>query len=966
MSLQSISKFKFVSPGVFIDEIDNSQFPKTPERMGPVVIGRAARGPGMRPVVVQSFSEFIEIFGNPVAGGGGGDIWRNGNTLGPTYGAYAAQAWLKNSNPTTFIRLVGEEHENAEVSGYAGWKASDYDPGTAKATNGGAFGLFVANTASVADGNIGDMALAAVFYINGGSVRLVGPSFDDPTGGDVDYAAHLVLSSGDNFEFKAIVEAASDSTMSPITASFNLDRNSARYIRKVFNTNPTLCNSAITSTNNLKSYWLGETFERFVYDTATGSTLQKVGCILALDSTDWTGHDYRIAAQKPKSGWVISQDMTDNTGSFDPADMTKLFRFHGLEQGDEWTQKNLKISVKDIQAATNDYDPYGSFTVEIRSARDTDNAPKIYERYSACNLNPASNNYIAKKIGDMYITWDEIEKKYKDYGNYANASKWIRIEMSQDVEAGAINSRLLPFGFFGPPIFTVTDDKFYSGSGLAIFADEDPIRGVGSVPHAMAGATDAISGCPDPFTCSFVWPELPLRDSTSTGNVSLPRLAYWGVDMSRNGDPSRYEDSCGDILRAKPLGVDSYDADDDAQTSASFVFSLDDVAWANTSTTQATYAAGNRVAGDSITAGKYYSDAGAPLAQSPSYELVLDAQFNRFTMPLYGATEGLDITEKEPFRNSQWTGTETETTNAPFYTVKKAIDFCADPERVECNIMTIPGLTNDGLTTHLIRTCENRGDALAIIDLEGGYIPSTENTSVNEDNLGDVDTTLNELKERGLNTSYACAYYPWVQMKDPLNGALLWIPPSVAALGTFASTERTKELWWAPAGFSQGGLTNGAAGLPIIGVREKLTSKERDKLYEYNVNPIASFPAEGIVIYGNKTLQVTPSALDRVNVRRLVIYIKKEISRMAATTLFDQNVKATWERFLSRAIPFLSSVKSRYGLDNFKLILDETTTTPEVIDRNAVYAKCILKPTKSIEFFAIDFNITNSGAAFQD
>ena len=149
-------------------------------------------------------------------------------------------------------------------------------------------------------------------------------------------------------------------------------------------------------------------------------------------------------------------------------------------------------------------------------------------------------------------------------------------------------------------------------------------------------------------------------------------------------------------------------------------------------------------------------------------------------------------------------------------------------------------------------------------------------------------------------------------------------------------------------------------------MREKLTSKQRDELYEAGINPIASFPAEGIVIFGQKTLQLQKSALDRINVRRLMIYVKKQISRMANNILFDQNVPATWNRFLAQVNPFLEGIRSDFGLTDFKVVLDETTTTPDLIDRNILYAKIFLKPARAIEYIAIDFNISNTGAAFDD
>ena len=194
----------------------------------------------------------------------------------------------------------------------------------------------------------------------------------------------------------------------------------------------------------------------------------------------------------------------------------------------------------------------------------------------------------------------------------------------------------------------------------------------------------------------------------------------------------------------------------------------------------------------------------------------------------------------------------------------------------------------------------------------------------------------------------------------------MWVPPSVVVMGTFASSEANSELWFAPAGFTRGGLSEGSAGIPVSNVRQRLTSKDRDNLYDASVNPIAQFPAEGIVIFGQKTLQATQSALDRVNVRRLMIYLKREISRISATLLFDQNVTATWNRFLGQVNPFLDSVQTRLGLTDYKVVLDKTTTTPELVDRNILYAKIFLKPAKAIEFIALDFVITRSGASFDD
>ena len=207
---------------------------------------------------------------------------------------------------------------------------------------------------------------------------------------------------------------------------------------------------------------------------------------------------------------------------------------------------------------------------------------------------------------------------------------------------------------------------------------------------------------------------------------------------------------------------------------------------------------------------------------------------------------------------------------------------------------------------------------------------------------------------------------PWVRILDNNNNQSLWAPPSIAALGVLSNTDRQQAPWFAPAGFTRGGLSEGAAGVPVLDVSRKLTSDDRDTLYETGINPIAKFPAEGIVIFGQKTLQQTASALDRINVRRLMIYLKREISFIASRLLFAPNAQATWDRFLGQAEPVLRDVKSQFGIEDFRLILDESTTTPDLIDQNIIYAKLFIKPTRAAEYFAIDFIVSRSGASFED
>ena len=299
------------------------------------------------------------------------------------------------------------------------------------------------------------------------------------------------------------------------------------------------------------------------------------------------------------------------------------------------------------------------------------------------------------------------------------------------------------------------------------------------------------------------------------------------------------------------------------------------------------------------------------------------------------------------------------------YSVNLAIDSIKDNEQVIANTLSIPGVTATRVTDKIISTCETRKDLLGVIDLEEAFVPTTEASS---EVYYSVSSTINKLKLRKLNSSYACAFHPWVQVQTNTGTASgkLYVPPSVAAVGAFAKSTAQSELWFAPAGFTRGGLSplGGIGGPRVVNVREALSSKDRDNLYKFNINPIASFPGEGIVIFGQKTLQAFPSALDRINVRRLLIYLKHELSNISRRLLFEPNVQTTWNRFKSQADGVLSNVQANLGVTEYKIVLDENTTTADLIDRNILYAKIYIKPTRAIEYIVVDLIVTNTGAEF--
>jgi len=276
-----------------------------------------------------------------------------------------------------------------------------------------------------------------------------------------------------------------------------------------------------------------------------------------------------------------------------------------------------------------------------------------------------------------------------------------------------------------------------------------------------------------------------------------------------------------------------------------------------------------------------------------------------------------------------------------------AFNLLANKDEYRFNLITAPGLvyTNASHATPLntlLSNVENRGDAILVMDLENYASTVTSTTAT----------------AAGIDSSYAATYWPWCQITDPDSGQIVWVPASTLIPGVYANNDSTSEAWFAPAGINRGGM-----GI-VRQAERKLTQANRDSLYIGKVNPIATFPGRGVVVFGQKTLQTQASALDRVNVRRLLIALKGYISQVADNLVFEQNTTATRNQFLSQVNPYLESVQQRQGLYAFKVVMDDSNNTADVIDRNQLIGAIYIQPTKTAEFIYLDFNILPTGATF--
>ena len=330
----------------------------------------------------------------------------------------------------------------------------------------------------------------------------------------------------------------------------------------------------------------------------------------------------------------------------------------------------------------------------------------------------------------------------------------------------------------------------------------------------------------------------------------------------------------------------------------------------------------------------------------------------KFTIPFQGGDDGIAphtviFTGAESTVHANYEdgtnlfGFDVSTTTKAGYTgYKKAIDILSNQDEYDINMVVLPGVVKSAgasaVTNAAIDMVEARGDAFYVMDL------STKDASVN--------TAISNAS--GLDTNYAAVYYPWVKVLDTAQNKPVLVPPSVIVPGAIAQSDTIAAEWFAPAGLNRGVLGN------VLEAKMRLNQSERDKLYEAKINPIATFPQTGVCIWGQKTLQERSTALNRINVRRLLIALKKFIASSSRYLVFEQNTQATRNRFLNIVNPYLESVQQRQGLYAFRVQMDEANNTPDVIDRNQLVGAIYLQPTKTAEFIVLDFNVLPTGATF--
>lgn len=1005
----------FKSPNFYEREIDLS----APTITGPVgvpaaVIGTSNKGPAFVPVTVANFSEFTQIFGN----------------LDPKhYGPYAANEFLKHRASLTYARVLGAganstDADLSETLSYGTVKNAGFTlPGSVDALvddkralgtvqflvaehvpgSNAAFGMPVFNDNDTVGGANVNLVRGLIMTPNTSRVMVltssaaavgIGPSTLDATEVDASSKFKIVISS-------SLGSAFSNTDGSPgvkvLIASF--DPSDKDYFGKILNTDPDKFYQ--------EQHYLHADFA-VDPNVAHVSAGLPVAILSGSNNTSSDGKSslsfrevfgsYNTRFKSPSTSYFISQPF-GNT-EYD------LFKIEALDDG-EYANNLYKISITNIKASTNEAYSYGTFNVQVRAWDDTDTSLNILEQFTNCSLDPNSENYVAKLIGDrkVYYNFDATnpsEKRLAATGKYSNNSKYVRIIMNEDIEKGTVPSNALPFGFRGPNLLKVTPSL--------------------KVSDALATSNSRLAGVLGSYTSlsSSFLPPVPHRykvtrgETSDTGFSGEPGPAeqanvsyYWGVKFERSSAASSANSdnvlnsnivSEKDVLLeslTKFCGIEKLDAFTTGSYSDSVhnnKFSLAKVALYNRSLSELTSSVNNhmreaayiRNAKLSTTDYTWSENGRSRMTFATLLSSGSAAQFNRFsayakfTNFMYGGFDGTNFLNRDARRlndksvSFESTGGASVNNTIPGFTLNpsgqdvnnngvasylSAVDIMTNPLTSNNNILAIPGVRETYIANQAMQKVRDYGLSMYVMDL-----PSYDDNGARifDDSTGkpNINQTAANFDSRSIDNDYTAVYYPDIFIDDATNRRKVKVPASVAALGALAFNDRVTYPWFAPAGFNRAALDF------VSNVTVRLGGADKDRLYESRINPIASFPRLGYVIYGQKTLKINKSALDRVNVRRLMLEIKRIIIGIAQRMVFEQNTPAVRNKFVADASFQLGLIQTQAGVEAFQVIMNESNNSQEDYDLNRLNGRIVVVPTRVVEYIAIDFIVTNSGVQF--
>ena len=803
--------------------------------------------------------------------------------------------------------------------------------------------------------------------------------------------------------------------MRMFTAS--LDPNDAYYIGKVLNTDP----DQFAEEQHLLYWDYSVEDELASVNTAVGSIALVSGSGASVSGAGATVTDYnelygrfdtRYAA--PKTTKFISQPF--GSAEFD------LFHFECISDG-AYANDKFKISIADLKASNDPNDDYGTFEVQVRKFDDSDLAPEILERFPGCSLNPNDERFVARVIGDFKLRFnfdeaDEDERRLVLSGKYPNRSAYVRITMSDEFESGEVPAAALPFGFRGIPALYTTPTRanptsetgaYDLGTSRLHCKDVTTLSGsvVPPLPFRVKVTKGAVNSSPvflgepglkERADARFYWGVKFDRIASGSANVlnanagseinqlvrtytklqGIQKLDALTAAGSQSDDFHNHKFTLARVALRQQLTAGGHIDTNGSLTGSSSQHMKEAFYLRNGTVDPKTYTVRDPVeATDRITL--------ASLINSSSLLFNRFTAYTKFTNIFYGGFDGLNILDKDVARmNDKAASTETGgkaadsvtggmglvgTNNAGMSGAGKlnnivasyraAAEIMTDPMTVRSNILAIPGIRDPYVSDYAADLNKDYSMSIYLMDIPN-Y--DEDGNRLFDDSAGrpGVVKTAEEFTRRSIDNNYAATYFPDVFIEDASNGGRnVKVPSSIAAIGALAYTDSVSYPWFAPAGFNRGAL-----GF-VKNVSARLTTNDRDELYDARINPIATFPGGDFVIFGQKTLQMAKSALDRVNVRRMLLELKRQVVGVADRLLFEQNNQATRDRFINLVSPRLSLIQAQQGIESFRIVMDDTNNTELDKENNRLNGKIILVPTRTIEFISIDFIITNAGVSFE-
>jgi len=1023
-----MSEQTFKSPGFFEREIDLSGTSASSVGTPAGVIGTAQKGPAFLPVTVTSFDEFISIFGEPdgkrfgpyavkeflknrsaltyvrVLGAGGDPTSTTANYAGfKVAGTNLDDTAVTGDDSTdTVIRPVG--HTQFILSKQ---EASAYE--------------VVGNPLFTDNDSIN--TTGAFELVRGMIMMPVGVRMMIHEDGilsawnaqSVDYDDTAALTTG---TFKLILSGVAETTdtLPGIKVfSASLDPDSDLYITNVLNTDPTRFlekGHVLYADFPVESDMVGTTTEVKLASDWDSTVVVDTVIVGAGNPTAFGDLSETFSSAKTTS--YISQPF--GAKEYD------LFHFETLNQGASMNEQ-FKVTISNLKFSVDPANKWGTFSVQIRNFFDTDKTKQIIEQFSNCNLNPASPRYIAKVIGDKNVYYNfqagsEAERRMVKTGMFKNKSSFVRIVMSNDVKSGNIPEETLPFGFSGIPMLDVSVNKLnsFTVGDATNFLGNIPLAHMPPIPYRFKVTKGSLASTGITYT------------GTPGTNESVDLSLTWGIKSTRlsktltnpllkpnKGDFNPLLQSYVKLLgKAESLASSS---DDDKFTLSRVAISeqadtIDvDLGTAKQEALKATYirngdymTAGNTISdttvgvdldtdattgdgsGHEIEAGTTTRYSFASLANYKDKSLFnAYSKYMKFTNVFSGGFDGVNILDKDmAMMTDKSTSISTSdgglggltdseapaalglstnpagegTKNNAVNSFRSAINILTDEMSSTINILTIPGMRDSFITDYAADKVRDYGMAIYLMDM-----PSYDENGVRvfDNDALDPDTTetLAKFGARSFDNNYVATYYPDVKIYDEYVDAIIEAPASIAAMAAISYTDKVAYPWFAPAGFNR-------ASLDVVkGVTVRLNTADRDNLYEARINPIATFPNAGYVIFGQKTLQMMASSLDRVNVRRMLLEVKRQVVAVAKNMLFEQNNATTRAKFAAQLKPKLSLIQTQQGIDMYSITVDDSNNTPSDIESNKMNGRVVLVPTRAIEYVAIDFIVTSSGVSFE-